>query len=137
MKQGLSLLLAAVMIFGAFGCAGGGNGDGASGKTVYRRTVPMQSTLNYLNTTSTGNMGVPANCQERPIEYDSLGNILPALATEWSVSDDELVWTFKLREDAKWYNYKGEEVADVVAQDFVTAADYARLNDQRLWFLDG
>ena len=126
MKKGLSLLLAAVMIFGAFGCAGGGNGDGASGKTVYRSLYSSDvSTLNYLNTTSTGNMGVPANCQEWLIEYDSLGNILPALATEWSVSDDELVWTFKLREDAKWYNYKGEEVADVVAQDFVTAADYA------------
>ena len=108
MKKGLSLLLAAVMIFGAFGCAGGGNGDGASGKTVYRSLYSSDvSTLNYLNTTSTGNMGVPANCQEWLIEYDSLGNILPALATEWSVSDDELVWTFKLREDAKWYNYKG------------------------------
>jgi peptide/nickel transport system substrate-binding protein len=27
---------------------------------------------------------------------------VPALATEWSVSDDQLVWTFKLREGVKW-----------------------------------
>ncbi len=40
--------------------------------------------------------------------------IKPAVAESWEVSDDGLVWTFKLREDAKWSD--GEPVT---AQDFV------------------
>ena len=30
--------------------------------------------------------------------------LIPALATEWSVSDDRLTWTFKLREDVKFHD---------------------------------
>lgn len=32
------------------------------------------------------------------------GEYVPGLATEWSVSDDGLTWTFKLREGVKWHN---------------------------------
>lgn len=39
---------------------------------------------------------------------------VPAIATEWNSSDDEKVWTFKLRRDAKWSNGK-----TVTAEDFV------------------
>ena len=59
------------------------------------------------------------------MEYDHLGIVKPALATEWSVSDDGLVWAFKIREGVKWYNYKGEEYAEVVAQDWVDALKYS------------
>lgn len=126
MKKVLSFLLAAVLVFGAFGCSGNGNKEGISSKTVYRSLHGSDvSTLNYLNTTTTGDMGIPANCQECLIEYDTLGNILPALATEWTTSEDNLTWTFKIREGVKWLNNKGEEVGDLTAHDFVTAADYA------------
>lgn len=33
------------------------------------------------------------------------GEILPALAREWSVSDDGLTWTFILRDDVYWVRY--------------------------------
>jgi oligopeptide transport system substrate-binding protein len=123
MKKIFALMLAIVLTIGAFGCAGG---TGNSEKTVYRSLHGSDvSTLNYLNTTSTGNMGIPANCQEWLVEYDALGNIQPGLALEWSVDDTNLVWTFKLRQDAKWYNNKGEAVANVTAHDFVTSAEYA------------
>lgn len=39
---------------------------------------------------------------------------IPALAVKWSASDDFKVWTFQLRQDARWSN--GESVT---AQDFV------------------
>lgn len=38
---------------------------------------------------------------------------LPAVATEWTSTDDYKTWTFKLRKDAKWSNGK-----PVLAQDF-------------------
>ncbi|NGP44890.1 ABC transporter substrate-binding protein [Bacillaceae bacterium SIJ1] len=41
----------------------------------------------------------------------------PSLATEWSASEDGLVWTFKLRDDVKWHD--GEDfTADDVAFTF-------------------
>jgi peptide/nickel transport system substrate-binding protein len=52
--------------------------------------------------------------------YDSLvfpqldGSIIPWLATEWTVSDDSLTYTFKLREDVKFHNGDQLTSADVV-----------------------
>ena len=65
---------------------------------------------------------------------------IPELATEWSVSDDGLVWTFKMRKDVQWVHYdpatgkttkKGKVTAHDVAYGVKrtinpeTASDYA------------
>ena len=57
-------------------------------------------------------------------ENDQYGNLVPALAEDWSVSKDGLTYTYKLRKDAKWYDSEGNEYADVTAQDFVTSLKY-------------
>ena len=65
---------------------------------------------------------------------DADGNAIPAIAKSYDVSEDGLVYTFHLREDAKWSN--GEPVT---ANDFVyawrrlvdpnTASEYAFIMD--------
>ena len=45
---------------------------------------------------------------------------VPSLAEDWTVSEDGLTYTYKLRKDAKWYTSEGEEYGAVTAQDFVT-----------------
>ncbi len=82
------------------------------------------TTINYLVTSTTAEFSVAANTVDCLVEYDNLGIVRPALATEWSVSDDGLVWTFKIREGVKWFNHKGEEYAEVTAQDWVDALKY-------------
>ena len=42
------------------------------------------------------------------------GNFLPKLVTGWSVSDDSLVWTFKLREGVQLHKGYGEMTSDDV-----------------------
>ena len=65
-----------------------------------------------------------ANLIDGLIEYDKYGVVQPSLAKEWSSNDDATVWTFKLRDDAKWVTHDGKEYADVVAQDFVDGLHY-------------
>lgn len=47
--------------------------------------------------------------------------VMPQLATSWSVSGDGLVWTFQLREDAVWTDKAGQRLRPVVADDVVFA----------------
>ncbi|MEK6705764.1 MAG: ABC transporter substrate-binding protein, partial [Bdellovibrionota bacterium] len=42
------------------------------------------------------------NLMEGLASYDGKMRVAPALAKEWSISDDERVYTFKLRRDVKW-----------------------------------
>ncbi|HEY2454607.1 MAG TPA: ABC transporter substrate-binding protein [Scandinavium sp.] len=47
------------------------------------------------------------------VNQDSKGNIIPGVATKWQTNDNR-VWTFTLRDDAKW-----SDGTPVTAQDFV------------------
>jgi len=50
------------------------------------------------------------------LNQDAQGNVIPGVATDWTVSEDGLTYTFNLRPEAKWSN--GEPVT---ASDFVYA----------------
>ena len=50
----------------------------------------------------------------RLVDIDDNFNVLPELATEWSVSPDGLTWTFKLRSGVKFHSGKDFSSADVV-----------------------
>ncbi len=52
------------------------------------------------------------------------GAVVPELATDWTVSDDGLTWTFNLRSDVNWMQYdpatgQAETRGPVTADDFV------------------
>lgn len=55
-----------------------------------------------------------------------LNSIEPDLAESWTVSDDQLVWTFKLRKGVKFHNGYGEFTADDVVFSLTKAADKAK-----------
>lgn len=86
------------------------------------------TTFNYLLDYYADNTAVITNLVDGLLENDSYGNLVPALAEDWSVSADGLTYTYKLRKDAKWYTADGEEYASVKAQDFVAGIKYAADN---------
>ncbi len=54
--------------------------------------------------------------------FDSNANVIPQLATDWSASDDGLVWTFNMRDDVQWVHRdpasgEFEALRPVTAQD--------------------
>ncbi|MBQ7114736.1 MAG: peptide ABC transporter substrate-binding protein [Clostridia bacterium] len=146
MKKYLALLLAALMILAAFaGCKGGetgtepeqqgssSSGNASSGSTatepeddgepdVLRMLYDVENTtLNYLSSGKAIEHYVCCNFIDGLVEFDNHSNVIPALAESWEVSPDGTVWTFKIREGQYWYNAAGEQVAEVTAEDWVSA----------------
>lgn len=76
-----------------------------------------------------------ANLSEGLVRLDKDWNVMPAHATDWSVSDDGMSWTFNLQPGLKWTN--GDEVtADDYVASFRYAADPAHAWDFT-WYYDG
>ena len=104
-------------------------GQSNTGTSTYSSTFSANpTTFNYLLDYYADNTAVITNLVDGLLENDSYGNLVPALAEDWSVSSDGLTYTYKLRKDAKWYTADGEEYASVKAQDFVTGIKYAADN---------
>lgn len=67
-----------------------------------------------ISATNTGAaMYVTAKVVEGLLTYDTDFAPLPQLATEWSVSDDGLIYHFKLREGVKWHDGQDFDAEDV------------------------
>ena len=96
------------------------------GTAVYRTLYASEvTTLNYLTTGTTNELTILANVVDCLVEYDSLGNVQPALATSWESNEDATVWTFHIRKDVNWVDKDGNVVAPVTANDWVSSARYA------------
>ncbi len=59
-------------------------------------------TLDYGITDNSFASWILINTSEGLVTYDSGNNIVPADAESWEISEDGLVYTFKLRPDLKW-----------------------------------
>ena len=119
---GAGLTLAAAVLLTACG-------KSASDAKTYSSTFGADpTTFNYLLDYSGDNTAVVTNLVDGLLENDNYGNLIPALAEDWSVSKDGLTYTYKLRQDAKWFTADGEEYALIKAQDFVTGIKYAADN---------
>jgi len=94
-------------------------------EATYSTVVPMMGVFNNLVIYK----------QDEP--QNSLNNIVPDLATEWSWSEDGKELTFKLRQGVKWHNGKPFTAADVkCTYDLLLgkAQDKLRLNPRKAWY---
>lgn len=118
MKKILSLVLCLALLLSVAGVA---SAEGNVYSELYRSEV---STLNYLTTGTQWDQQVGANIVDTLVEYDANGKLIPGLAETWNLSEDGLTWTFNLRKGVKWYDYQLNEVAELTANDFVSALKY-------------
>lgn len=124
MKKLFALLLAVALVFTLVACS-----PPEEKEDVYRLWYSSElSSLNYLLSGNQADQVVGANCVDTLVEYDNYGAIQPSLATEWH-TDDNITWTFKLRQGVMWYDHQGNEIAEVTAQDFVDAMKYTLTSD--------
>lgn len=89
-------------------------------KDTYSRSYPSDpETWDILATSQADDADKVVMTCDFLINYDVEGTMQPALAESWTVSDDGLTYTFKIREGVKWVDSQGREFADLVADDFV------------------
>ncbi|GAB4352718.1 MAG: peptide ABC transporter substrate-binding protein [Oricola sp.] len=106
MKHLMTALLAGSLLAGSIGCA--------NAVTYVRGNDGDPETLDQHKTSTVVEARILRDLYEGLVVYDASGKIIPGAAESWQVSDDGLVYTFKLRDDARWSN--GDPV---VAGDFV------------------
>ena len=80
-------------------------------------------TWDVLATSRAADSEAIVNTYDGLVEYDCEGNLVPALALSWSVSEDGLKYTFKLR-TAGWADSEGRSIGKVTADDFVAGMQH-------------
>ncbi|MBQ8562689.1 MAG: ABC transporter substrate-binding protein [Firmicutes bacterium] len=115
----LSVLMCFLLCFGLMtGCGNSGGeeeGDGEVKDTVVIATPTDLKALDPMGNWSGADYYIYWTCYDRLLGYDyETGEFLPELATEWSVSEDGMEYTFKLRDDVYWHDGTQFTAKDVV-----------------------
>ncbi len=126
-KRVLSAALAAIMTVSLAAC-GGSQGTGSttgSNEGAGTSTAAGAKSITIAASSPEGGLdpaGVALDfwvtysklCISPLISFDEAGNIIYEAAESYSVSDDGLVWTFKLRADGKWSDGSAVTPADFI-----------------------
>lgn len=125
MKKSKVFLLATISLLSVGVLAACSSSSKTSGKTYNYVYGGDPATLDYVSTNKKNMTTAVSNGVDGLFENDQYGNLKPSVAESWSVSQDGLTYTYKIRKGVKWYTSDGEEYADVTAKDFVTGLKHA------------
>ena len=105
----LTVLLTLTIALG--GCAGGK--AGSSSKIVVGIPQDLEDSLDPHKAVAAGTKEVLFNMFEGLLKPNENGELIPAVASEYTVSDDGLVYTFVLRDGVKFHNGNRVTAEDV------------------------
>ncbi|MBD5157791.1 MAG: ABC transporter substrate-binding protein [Butyrivibrio sp.] len=100
-------LLATAVLSGCAGGTGTSSGDNPSKEQKSSVVVGIQQDIDSLDphkATAAGTKEILFNIFEGLVKPDENGNLMNAVASDYSVSEDGLVYTFTLRENVKFHN---------------------------------
>lgn len=120
MKKFLALILSFAMVL-AVGCTGKSGGDQVAPTNskltggIVRTTMPSEpDNLNPYLSAAADTKAVMNNVFEGLMRFDETGAFSPQLATNYSVSEDGLQYTFDIRSDVTFHNGKPMTMEDVI-----------------------
>ena len=126
MKKSKVLVLAGVTLLSGLALAACSGGSSSSASKVYSYVYTADpDTLDYLRSGRSATSDITTNAVDGLLENDKYGNLVPALAEDWTVSPDGKTYTYTIRKGVKWYDSEGEEYGEVTAHDFVTGLKHA------------
>lgn len=137
-KKKIAILLSAALTMSAVvGCSSSGNDAGGDGVVLNVNVGPEPATIDPAKNSAADGATLINHAFEGLMKLDKDGKIVEGQAAKYEVNDDQTVYTFTLRDDAKWSDNK-----DVTAEDFVyawqrlvnpeTGADYNYMIDMVL-----
>ena len=120
MKRMIAVLLSAVMALSLAACGGsqqsGEEGAAASSGSELLFGVPADASSLDPHTQNDGySEEITKMLYNTLFKFDENATPVPSLVESYEVSDDDLTWTFKLKEGVKFHNGKELTSADVVA----------------------
>ncbi|AMD97720.1 peptide ABC transporter ATP-binding protein [Streptococcus sp. oral taxon 431] len=116
----------ALLATGVLAACGSSKSSNAEAPKAYGYVYTADpETLDYLISGKQSTKVVTSNGIDGLFTNDKYGNLTPAVAEDWSVSQDGLTYTYKIRKGVKWLTADGEEYAEVTANDFVTGLKHA------------
>lgn len=94
--------------------SGEGTGEVTKGGTAVVALYAVCYTYDPQKTTSYGDWSINNHIYDTLVTLDFDGQtIVPSLATDWTVSEDGMTYTFNLRDDVKFHSGKAMTAADV------------------------
>ena len=148
-KQLIALILALVTLFGLSACNSNNDTDHSdtsansaassspntgSGTELVVACSESMVTLDPQNQTMINGMAAMLMSYDPLVNNDHSGNYTPGLATEWSLADDGVTWTFKLREGVTFHNGEPFDADDVVCTFQRILDEGATLGVYSSWF---
>jgi peptide/nickel transport system substrate-binding protein len=112
-KKPWAAVVAAVILVAFAGAAPAGPAESRRGGTVVFAIGADPETLNPGITTGYAVGAVTAHVYSGLLRTDGQGNLLPQLATKWTVAPDGKTYTFTLRGSVKWHDGRPLTAADV------------------------
>lgn len=108
-KRILALVLALTLALSLAACGGGDTVDAAAARRDANELVvgiaqDLETSLDPHKAVTAANREILFNVFEGLVKPDADGNLTPALAERWNISDDGLRYTFYLRTDATFHN---------------------------------
>ena len=137
-KKKIAVLLSAALTMSAVvGCSSSGNNAAADGVVLNVQVGSEPATIDPAKNSAADAATLINHAFEGLMKLDKDGKIVEGQAAKYEVNDDQTVYTFTLRDDAKWSDDKA-----VTAEDFVyawqrlvnpdTGADYNYMIDMVL-----
>ncbi len=114
-KKSLALLLSVVLTTVAValgGCAGDKQED--SSQITIGIPQDIEDSLDPMKATAAGTKEILFNIYEGLVKPDSDGNLIPAVASEYTISEEGTVYTFTVREGIKFHDGSKVTADDVV-----------------------
>ncbi|MCM1186092.1 MAG: ABC transporter substrate-binding protein [Lachnoclostridium sp.] len=114
MKKRFCYLFMALLTMAALGGCAGGTEESSEDKSSI--VVGIQQDIDSLDphkATAAGTKEILFNIFEGLVKPDENGNLMNAVASDYTISDDGLVYTFTLRENVKFHNGETVTAEDV------------------------
>ena len=112
-KKLCSLLFTALLVMAVLGGCADGTGESSEDKSI---VVGIQQDIDSLDphkATAAGTKEILFNIFEGLVKPDENGDLMKALASDYTISEDGLVYTFTLREGVKFHNGNAVTAEDV------------------------